>query len=196
MIQPEASPVDSGGRNDGVATWLGWNGEEKCIGIFEPKARLICGDVIYELAPELIRHMDALDQAACIAAGDNPRHLLERLLVLSTNKLAVVTSSGPVLMMGTIVRVRDRMQAEAEQPTPEAQFWLVSATQVARVVRQARQFVKHATREYLKHYGSMFGYLHDGHHRGIRLVQWLGAELEAPAPFGEHGMLFRKFTLR
>lgn len=186
----------AGGRDDGIATWLGWHGEEKTIGVLEPTARLCAGDVLYAQAHELIKNMDPLDQAACIAAGDNPRHLVERLLVLSTNKLSVVTQDGPVLMMGTIVRIRDRMAAELDKPTPEAQFWLISAERVSRVAREARRLVKHATREYLKHYGSMFGYLHDGHHRGVRLVQWLGAELEPAAPFGELGMLFRKFTLR
>lgn len=185
-----------GSTGDGIATLLGWHGEELTLGRLEAACRLNAGDVLYDQAPVLIEHMDPLDQAACVAAGDNPRHMLERLLVLSTNKLSVVSQHGPVLMMGTIVRIRDRAGAEAEQATPEAQFWLISSTRVAACARGARALVKHATREYLKHYDSLFGYLHDGHHRGVRLVQWLGAELEAPAPFGELGMPFRRFTLR
>jgi hypothetical protein len=184
------------GGTDGIAQYLGWHGEEKTIGRFERPVRLNAGDVIYSQAPVLIAHMDELDQAACIAAGDNPRHMLERLLVLSTNKLSVVSAEGPVLMMGTIVRIRDRELAEQGLQTPEAQFWLVSSTRAAAVAQGARALVKHAVREYLKHYGSMFGYLHDGHHRAVRLLQWLGAELEEPKPFGPLGMPFRRFTLR
>lgn len=183
-------------HRDGIATLLRGHGEELTLGRWEPHCRLNAGDVIYGQAQVLIDHMDELDVAACVAAGDNPRHMLERLLVLSTDKLSIITSEGPVLMMGTIVRIRDRAGAELGEQTPEAQFWLISSTRVAKVARGARALVKHATREYLKHYGSLFGYLHDGHHRGIRLVQWLGGELEEPAPFGELGMLFRRFTLR
>lgn len=186
----------AGGSDDGIATYLGWNGEEKTIGRFETAVRLNAGDVIYGQAQVLTDHMDPLDQAAIVAAGDNPRHMLERLLVLSTDKLSIVSKHGPVLMMGTIVRIRDREKAEAAIATPAAQFWLISSTRVGEVARGARRLVRHATTEYLKHYGSMYGYLHDGHHRGIRLLQWLGAELEAPVAFGELGMLFRKFTLR
>lgn len=185
-----------GGRHDGIATWLDWGGEEKCIGMFEPRAELNAGDVIYDQVPGLVERMDLLDQAGITAAGDNPRHMLEQLLVLSTNKLSIVTGGRAVLMMGTLVAIRDRVAAEAWQKTPAAQFWLVSAHDVDRVPRVARKLVRHAVREYCKHYESLYGYVHTPHHRALRLLEWLGARLEASLPFGPLKEPFRKFTLR
>lgn len=150
----------------------------------------------YEMAPEVIAALDPFDVEAIEAAGDNARHYVEQLLVLSTNRFAVVAGGKVLALVGTFVPIRYRVLAEAGMRTPQGQLFLFVTTHVGLAPKQTRQAVKHIAVELLKFYDELFGYIDVRHARLLAFAQWLGGELAEPAPFGPNGSLFRRFTFR
>jgi hypothetical protein len=153
-------------------------------------------EAVYPLAAPLAESMDPFDAEACRAAGDEPRHMLERLMVLSTNLFAVTAQGRVAAAMGTIVRIRDRHGAELNLKTQAAQLWLLTTTHVDLVPISTRKLIRHVAVELCKHYESLYGFIDARHERMLRLCEWIGGELADPAPFGDKAMLFRRFTLR
>lgn len=167
----------------------------------EPRAELVRAE--FEMAAKFIEGLDPFDAAAITAAGDTPRHMVEQLLVLATNRFAVVAQGKILAMCGTFTPIRTRHLAEAGKHTPTAQFWALMSTHLDVAPVRTRQLLRHVTRELLGFYDELYGYIDARHERMLKLAEWLGGVLEEPqqrtlalTDVAAAAMPFRRFTIR
>lgn len=161
----------------------------------EPKPALV--PAAAEHCAELARTLDPVCAKSIAAAdGDNGRHKIEQCFVLATNRFSVTLENQVLCMFGTWVPIRARHLAEAGKRTPWAELWLLLGTNFSRAPFNGLKLIRHAVHELCGYYDHLEAHISASDHRMLRIADWLGGELEEPAPWGDKRELFRKFTVR
>jgi hypothetical protein len=121
-----------------------------------------------------------------ISNGLSPEEALRTSIEISQFK-AVVENGRPIAVFG--VYVPDLM-------TKEGAIWLLSTDDLEKIsirfAKQSRAFIDLLLVEIY----CLYNFVYSKNHKALKLIRYLGAEIEEAVPYGRNGEYFNKFYFR